>query len=244
MIQLTINTASKGGHKEYPPPIDLGWGPLEELASLGPIFLDGILRHEDLFDIHIPHMLIATPLVFKRSGWVHQTPTSSKLLHIFDVPLVMEPLLQDNILARTAMEHGYLSWFPLSFGPCEQDVLRGDMGFKINHCLRTTLPRVQKREKRMEEKRIGKAEAADKPPAVLDEVAPTPISNNLAMVAICNLARGRSRTTRYDFGVMKDDLLPAKPQVLLSSSNTQMTLTVTTRPGLVTHLGQMNVHRL
>ncbi len=109
------------------------------------------------------------------------------------------------------------------------------------------LPRVRTREKM-----ISGAEVADKPPVVWDRVFPTPIRNNLAEAAICKLARGWSQTTNMTLAWSRSRrnqsqgamFLPAKPQVLLSLSNTETTSTVMTRPWLVTRFGWTNVNRL
>jgi hypothetical protein len=209
-LKHVLNTALAGGHKEVPPPRDLGWGPGNELAARGPILQDGALHQEGLFDVYNPTMLITTLLVFKQSGWVNHAPSPGKLSHIFDVPLIMGDGLAGNSTARAALGYG-LSPIVMSSLFCTLWVCTGgvDKGLEVNpgwRCPKTAPTRMQPREdKRAVAKKITplpRSEEADEPPSVPYVVVPDIIDVNAnTETTIWLSARRWSQTTKYLFGI-------------------------------------------
>jgi hypothetical protein len=185
-LKHVLNAASAGGHKEVPPPRDLGWGPGSKLAARGPILQDGALCWEGLFDVYNPTTPITTLPVFKRSGWVNRAPSSGELLLIFDVPLIMDDSLAGNSTARAALGYG-LSPIVMSSLFCTLWVCTGgvDKGLEVNpgwRCPKTAPTSMQPREdKSAVAKKITplpRSEEADKPPSVPYVVGPNIIDVN------------------------------------------------------------------
>lgn len=58
-----------------------------------PIVVDGLLRQEGLFDVHLPGALLARPSCFKKTGWVRGKLTAKEFLHAHDVPLSLFPAI-------------------------------------------------------------------------------------------------------------------------------------------------------
>jgi hypothetical protein len=68
-----INAATSGNHKAIKPP------PPIPSCERRPIVVDGLLRHEGLFDVYAPRLNIACPSVFKATKWVQDACLWGKL---------------------------------------------------------------------------------------------------------------------------------------------------------------------
>ncbi len=74
-----------------------------------PIISDGLLRAEGLFDVFRPHLRIASPCVFKSTGWTQRPLSAREHLRVFDVPLYMDAALLDKCRERrikTVLQRG------------------------------------------------------------------------------------------------------------------------------------------
>ena len=58
-----------------------------------PIISDGLLRRDDLLDVHSPTREILRPSVFVASGWVRGCLAATEYLHAYDIPLALFPAI-------------------------------------------------------------------------------------------------------------------------------------------------------
>ena len=78
--------------------------PLYDPQPRSPIYVDGLMRREGLFDVSRPTDLIACPSVFKASGWGRRGLSTTEMLRAFDISPLMDSMLLPHRRARTLLQ--------------------------------------------------------------------------------------------------------------------------------------------
>jgi hypothetical protein len=78
--------------------------PLYDPQPRSPIYVDGLMRREGLFDISQPTDHIACPSVFKASGWGRCGLSTTEMLRAFDISPLMDSMLLPHRRARTLLQ--------------------------------------------------------------------------------------------------------------------------------------------
>jgi len=78
--------------------------PLPGPQPRAPIYIDGMMRREGLFDIGKPTAPIACPCMFKPTGWGRRSLSAKELLQAFDVSPLDDAVLLTHRRARTLLQ--------------------------------------------------------------------------------------------------------------------------------------------
>ncbi len=78
--------------------------PLFDPQPRSPIYVDGLMQREGLFDVSRPTAHIACPSVFKASGWGRRGLSATETLRAFDVSPLMDKVLMPHRRARTLLQ--------------------------------------------------------------------------------------------------------------------------------------------
>ena len=78
--------------------------PLYDPQPRSPIYVDGLMRREGLFDVSRPTDHIACPSVFKASGWGRRGLSTTEMLRAFDISPLMDSMLLPHRRARTLLQ--------------------------------------------------------------------------------------------------------------------------------------------
>jgi len=78
--------------------------PLQDPLPRAPIYVDGMMRREGLFNLARPTAHIACPCVFKATGWGRRTISTAESLRAFDISPLMDAVLMPNRRARTLLQ--------------------------------------------------------------------------------------------------------------------------------------------
>jgi len=71
-----------------------------------PIYENGVLRGEGLYDLGRPSVEVFCQSVFKRSGWVRRRLSAVEYLRALDVPLHLDRVLLPNKHLQSVLAHG------------------------------------------------------------------------------------------------------------------------------------------
>ena len=88
VLKHLLNSAAAGRYKSILAPPNL-----QGEVIRAPLYIDGHLRQEGLFDMFHRQRLIACPSVFASTKWVERRLTGYELLRAFDIPISLDKLL-------------------------------------------------------------------------------------------------------------------------------------------------------